>query len=65
MSRILILGSEGQIGTELSIFLSKIYLKSDIITADLNKKTDTDFEFIKLNALSYSDISYNAFPRLL
>ena len=56
MSRILILGSEGQIGTELSIFLSKIYSKSDIITADLNKKTDTDFEFIKLNALSYSDI---------
>ena len=40
MSRILILGSECQIGTELSIFLSKIYSKSDIITADLNKKTD-------------------------
>lgn len=56
MSRILILGSEGQIGTELSIFLSNIYSKSDIITADLNKKTDTDFEFIKLNALSYSNI---------
>ena len=56
MSRILILGSEGQIGTELSFFLSKIYSKSDIITADLNKKTDTDFEFIKLNALSYSNI---------
>ena len=40
MSRILILGSEGQIGTELSIFLSKIYSKNDIITTDLNKKTD-------------------------
>ena len=56
MSRILIIGSEGQIGTELSIFLSKIYSKNDIITSDLNKKTDTDFEFIKLNALLYSDI---------
>ena len=43
MSCILIIGSEGQIGTELSIFLSKIYSKNDIITSDLNKKTDTDF----------------------
>ena len=56
MSCILIIGSEGQIGTELSIFLSKIYSKNDIITSDLNKKTDTDFEFIKLNALLYSYI---------
>ena len=56
MSRILIIGSEGQLGSELSRFFNKKMIKDDIIISDIREVSSLDLNYIKLDALSYTDL---------
>ena len=56
MSRILIIGSEGQLGSELSRFFNKKMIKDDIIISDIREVSSLDLNYIKLDALSYPDL---------
>jgi len=56
MSRILIIGSEGQLGSELSRFFNKKMIKDDIIISDIREVSSSDLNYIKLDALSYPDL---------
>ena len=56
MSRILIIGSEGQLGSELSRFINKKMIKDDIIISDIREVSSLDLNYIKLDALSYTDL---------
>ena len=56
MSRILIIGSEGQLGSELSRFINKKMVKDDIIISDIREVSSLDLIYIKLDALSYPDL---------
>ena len=42
MSRILIIGSEGQLGSELSRFFNKKMIKDDIIISDIIEVSSLD-----------------------
>ena len=56
MSRILVIGSEGQLGSELSRFFNKKMIKDDIIISDIREVSSLDLNYIKLDALSYTDL---------
>ena len=56
MSRILIIGSEGQLGSELSRFFNKKMIKDDIVISDIREVSSLDLNYIKLDALSYTDL---------
>ena len=56
MSRILIIGSEGQLGSELSRFFNKKMIKDDIVISDIREVSSSDLNYIKLDALSYPDL---------
>lgn len=48
---ILVIGANGQLGTELTAALANIYGKEHVITADINKPSDKQFLFETLNIL--------------
>ena len=56
MSRILIIGSEGQLGSELSRFFSKKMDPSDIFLSDIRDVSSSSLKYNKLDALSYEDL---------
>ena len=56
MSRILIIGSEGQLGSELSTFLKKKNNIDDIILSDIKDTSSSDLKYEKLNALNFKDL---------
>lgn len=56
MSRILIIGSEGQLGSELSRFFSKKMDPSDIFLSDIKDLSSSSLKYNKLDALSYEDL---------
>ena len=56
MSRILIIGSEGQLGSELSSFFSKIMDPSNIFLSDIKDESSSILTYNKLDALSYNEL---------
>ena len=56
MSRILIIGSEGQLGSELSSFLSKNIEPDKIVLSDIKNNSSSDLTYQKLDALNYGEI---------
>ena len=56
MSRILIIGSEGQLGSELSSFFSKIMDSSNIFLSDIKDESSSILTYNKLDALSYNEL---------
>ena len=56
MSRILIIGSEGQLGSELSTFLKKEKNIDDIILSDIKDNSSSDLTYKKLNALNFKEL---------
>ena len=56
MSRILIIGSEGQLGSELSTFFKKKKNIDDIILSDIKDNSSSDLTYKKLNALNFKDL---------
>ena len=56
MSRILIIGSEGQLGSELSKFLKSNTDSSKIILSDIKEKSNTDLKYFKINALKSTEL---------
>jgi nucleoside-diphosphate-sugar epimerase len=56
MSRILIIGSEGQLGSELSVFLKKRNDIENIILTDIKDVSSSDLTYKKLNALNFKEL---------
>ena len=56
MNRILIIGSEGQLGTELSSFLSKKFSSENIVISDIKNESSSSLTYKRIDALSYDDI---------
>ena len=56
MSRILIVGSEGQIGSQLSKALSNRDDFDCLFLCDIKEKSRTDLNYFKVDALSYDDL---------
>lgn len=56
MNRILIIGSEGQLGTELSTFFSRKFNSENIVISDIKNESSSNLTYVKLDALSYTDI---------
>ena len=56
MSRILIIGSEGQLGSELSKFLKSNSDSSKIILSDIKEKSNSNLKYFKLNALKSKEL---------
>ena len=56
MSRVLIVGSEGQIGTQLSKALSNRYDFDHLFLCDIKDKSRTDLNYFKVDALSYDNL---------
>ena len=56
MSRILIVGSEGQIGSQLSKALSNRDDFDSLFLCDIKEKSRTDLNYFKVDALSYDDL---------
>ena len=56
MSRILIIGSEGQLGSELSSFLKKKSDLDNIILADIKDNSSSNLTYKKLNALNFNEL---------
>ena len=56
MSRVLIVGSEGQIGTQLSKALSNRDDFDHLFLCDIKDKSRTDLNYFKVDALSYDDL---------
>ena len=56
MGRILIIGSEGQLGSELSSFLSKNIEHDKIVLSDIRNNSSSDLTYQKLDALNYDEI---------
>jgi len=56
MSRILIIGSEGQLGSELSSFLESKIDTDNIILSDIKEKSNSSLTYIKLDAMNYSQL---------
>tara|TARA_Y200000002_G_C22637353_1_gene645312 strand:- start:444 stop:1376 length:933 start_codon:yes stop_codon:yes gene_type:complete len=59
MSRVLIIGSEGQIGTQLSLALSKIIDFDNLFLSDICDQSKTDLKYLRVDALSYDDLKKN------
>jgi nucleoside-diphosphate-sugar epimerase len=56
MSRILIIGSEGQLGSELSGFLESKIDADSIILSDIKEKSNSSLKYIQLDALNFSQL---------
>ena len=56
MSRILIIGSEGQLGSELSSFLKKKSDLDNIILADIKDNSSSNLTYKKLDSLNFNDL---------
>jgi nucleoside-diphosphate-sugar epimerase len=56
MSRILIIGSEGQLGSELSSFLKKKSDLDNIILADIKDNSSSNLTYKKLDALNFNEL---------
>ena len=56
MSRILIIGSEGQLGSELSAFLKKKSDLDNIILTDIKDDSSSNLTYKKLDALNFNDL---------
>ena len=56
MSRVLIVGSEGQIGTQLSKALSNRDDFDYLFLCDIKDKSWTDLNYFKVDALSYDNL---------
>ncbi|MEL0008429.1 MAG: NAD-dependent epimerase/dehydratase family protein [Flammeovirgaceae bacterium] len=56
MSRILIIGSEGQLGSELSNFLESKIDADNIILSDIKQKSKSSLTYLQLDALNYSQL---------
>ena len=59
MSRILIIGSEGQLGSELSKFLNSNTDSSRIILSDIKEKSNSDLKYFKLKFLRSAQPTLN------
>lgn len=59
MKKILVTGALGQIGTELSIRLSEIYGKKNVIISDIRTEhPESELKYLKLDVNSESEIRY-------
>ena len=58
MENILIIGSEGQLGSELEDYLVSLYGRKKIYSSDIKKNNSNSENFIVLDALDKDDI-YN------
>ena len=56
MCRRLIIGSEGQLGTELSRFLSNKYDSDSIILTDIREESKSELIYHKLDAINYKEL---------
>ena len=56
MSRILIIGSEGQLGSELSNFLKDKKDTNSIVLSDIKKNSSSSLKYVQLDALNYSEL---------
>ena len=56
MSRILIIGSEGQLGSELSAFLKKKSDLDNIILADIKDNSSSNLTYKKLDVLNFNEL---------
>ena len=59
MSRVLIVGSEGQIGSQLSKELSKKIDFDNIFLSDICDESKSDLKYFRVDALSYDDLKKN------
>ena len=56
MSRILIIGSEGQLGSELSNFLKDKKDTNSILLSDIKENSSSSLEYVQLDAMNYSEL---------
>ena len=56
MSRILIIGSEGQLGSELSNFLKDKKDTNSIILSDIKENSSSSLKYVQLDAMNYSEL---------
>jgi len=56
MTKVLITGSSGQIGSELIEELAKKFGQKNVIGLDLNKPADLKYEFVKLDATDFEGL---------
>ena len=56
MSRILIIGSEGQLGSELSNFLKDKKDTNSIVLSDIKENSSSSLKYVQLDALNYSEL---------
>ncbi len=57
MTKVLIIGSQGQIGTELTKALCEKYGTGNVVASDIRKNSEPDCEFVELNALDKTGIA--------
>ncbi len=57
MSKLLIIGSEGQLGSELSNFLKMKYDRNDIILSDIKNYSNSNLIYEKIDALDKDNLS--------
>ena len=56
MSRILIIGSEGQLGSELSNFLKDKKDTNSIVLSDIKENSISSLKYVQLDAMNYSEL---------
>ena len=56
MSRILIIGSEGQLGSELSNFLKDKKDTNSIVLSDIKENSSSSLKYVQLDAMDYSEL---------
>ena len=56
MSRILIIGSEGQLGSELSNFLKDKKDTNSIVLSDIKENSRSSLKYVQLDAMNYSEL---------
>ena len=56
MSRILIIGSEGQLGSELSNFLEDKKDTNSILLSDIKENSSSSLKYVQLDAMNYSEL---------
>ena len=56
MSRILIIGSEGQLGSELSNFLKDKKDTNSIVLSDIKENSSSSLKYVQLDAMNYNEL---------